>query len=685
MWRFLLCVIFLSVCGATGTANVDQQESFDSPKELEDSIIVTANRFGLTKQESVWPVNVIDLSDDLNSNSLSLALEGQSGVDIRNYNGFGSISTMSSWGVFNRHMLLLYNGRVVKDYSLGGFNLADFSLNEFDRIEILKGPQSAFYGSDAVGGVINLISPSNFTDHINFTSVIGSFDLQQYNLEMSKRFGLVGTSIYGEHSSSDNDRMNAGAKRDLISVKNDYLSKSGNHRLSLFARYFNDSLGVPGPVPEQFYIPVYGNSESSSLTTYQEDKNYSLDLQYHFNDKHAGMFQIDLFWEKKQLDYFSLYNYQYDYKTTDSSSGTAVEYDNTDSVDVRSYSNYNKRSSGITGRYAKDFNDLFLAGGIDWLSGSLHSEGLDSNFATNTVGQFAPFSYNYESGSNWIGRQNQFDLWSNVSIKKIDKINFDLSGRLQFVKGRETQPSYNTGMAYSYSDNLILKIGYAYAFRLPSLAEQFADDVYTAGNTELDSEIAHSLHGTIMLVSQDDRLNAEVTLFHQTIESLIQYLYDPAIYRSIPQNFDKFKSTGFDLNMNYRLNGHFNAGIYGVYQKAKQTLDETLEYKKANYVPELKWGADLSFSKDRFRANINLKYTSERQIKLYDGSLKYLDRVYEFGMHFGVKINHLFYIGVSGYDLTDQKRPDQFGFTSLDGDYPGLGRRFEVKLKTSVF
>ncbi|MFH2049410.1 MAG: TonB-dependent receptor [bacterium] len=684
MWRFLLCVIILSVCGAKGTANVEQQESFDSPKELEDSIIVTANRFGLTKQESVWPVNVIDLKDDLKDNSLSIALEGESGIDIRNFNGFGSVSTMSSWGVFNRHMLLLYNGRVVKDYSLGGFNLADFSINEFERIEILKGPQSAFYGSDAVGGVINFISPGSFTDHLNFSSVIGSNNLQQYNIETSKHFGLVGVGVYGEHSSSDNNRDNAGAKRDLISLKNEFLSNNGNHKLSLYARYFNDSLGAPGPVPDSYDIPVYGNEESTSLTDCQQDKNYSVDLQYRFIEEKSGQFQVDMFWEKKELDYFSLYNYQYSYQTTDSSSGNAIVYDNIDSVDVRSYSNYNKRSSGITTRYSKDFENLFLAGGIDWLSGSLHSEGKDSSFATNIVGQFAPFSYNYESGSQWVGRQNQFDLWSNLSFKGITKVHFDISGRLQFVKGRATQPSYNTGVAYFLNDNLIFKLGYAYAFRLPSLAEQFADDVYTAGNTELDSETAHSLHGTMMFSSQDDKFQFESTIFYQKIKSLIQYQYDPIIFRSIPVNYDKFRSTGVDLNMNYKFSGFIKAGLYGVYQKASQTYDEFSEYKNANYVPEMKWGGDLSFTRGKLKGDINLKYTSERQIRLYGGSLKYIDRVYEFGMHFGMQVTRMFYIGVSGYDLTDQKRPDQFGFTMSDGDYPSLGRRFEIKVKSSI-
>jgi len=232
---------------------------------------------------------------------------------------------------------------------------------------------------------------------------------------------------------------------------------------------------------------------------------------------------------------------------------------------------------------------------------------------------------------------------------------------------------------------MIFKLGYAYAFRLPSLAEQFADDVYTAGNTELDSETAHSLHGTMMYSSQDDKFQFESTIFYQKIKSLIQYQYDPIIFRSIPINYDKFKSTGIDFKMDYKFSGFIKAGLYGVYQKARQTYDESSEYKNANYVPEMKWGGDLNFTRGKLKGNINLKYTAERQIRLYGGSLKYIDRVYEFGMHFGMQVTRMFYIGISGYDLTDQKRSDQFGFTTSDGDYPGLGRRFEIKVKTSIF
>jgi outer membrane cobalamin receptor len=124
----------LAAVGAMGAGAENSNGTFESPHRLPDSIVVTANRFGSSETQSVWPTAVVELDDRSGPDiSLHTELEGTAGVDIRNYNGMGSVSTLSNWGVFNRHMLLLYNGRVVKDYSLGGFNLAEYSPNELQR------------------------------------------------------------------------------------------------------------------------------------------------------------------------------------------------------------------------------------------------------------------------------------------------------------------------------------------------------------------------------------------------------------------------------------------------------------------------------------------------------------------------------------------------------------------------
>ena len=129
--RRIFYLLLLLCFGATGPEASTQVDSDTlAVTVLSDSIVVTANRFGMNREQSVWPVTIVTETNLNYQTSLNEAIDGKAGIDIRNYNGVGSVSTLSSWGLFNRHMLLLYNGRVVKDYSLGGFNLADYSSDE---------------------------------------------------------------------------------------------------------------------------------------------------------------------------------------------------------------------------------------------------------------------------------------------------------------------------------------------------------------------------------------------------------------------------------------------------------------------------------------------------------------------------------------------------------------------------
>ena len=680
MKRFFVSAALILVCGATGPAAQDYAMHTDSaaagsptvtqtrdyehsPVMLADSIVVTANRFHLASKRSIWPVEVVRLVPVQGEGDLEGTLDGQNGIDIRSYNGLGSLATLSNWGLFNRHMLLLYNGRVVKDYSLGGFNLSDYNAEEFERVEILKGPQSAFYGSDAVGGIVNLISPTSLMDRVDVTAKYGSLGLRRYLVNLSRHLGRFGLGALAGFSQTDNGRDNAGSERWTVNVRSDYLSEDNRHHASLSARYFDDSLGVPGPQPDPLYTPVHGSRESSSLYDHQMDENYSLDMQYRFTDPSVGEAQLDVFWEKKNLDYHGLYNY---FSFTDST---------VDSVDVYMHSIYNKRSSGVNARYMKQLEPLDVAAGVDWLSGSMRATGSDRTQGTNTVGPLAPYEYGWDSYNFWSASQDQFDIWGTTNYHATSTYELDISGRLQFVKNRQAQPSYNLGLLLRPADFLRLKIGYGYAFRLPTIAEQFADEVYTAGNTELAPETSRSLIATLSASSSDNRVSARATFFYQTVDSLIQYFYDPTVFRHVPRNVKRFKTRGLDMSLRYGIADGLTAAWSGVYQKAQQSTNSGDGFTDAYYVPSFKWRTDFDMSRQRFDLNLNLVYTSSRYMTLFDGSTKTISPVYEFGFSATAALSRTISVSLTGYDLTDRGRPDQFGFMQSDLDYPSPGRR----------
>jgi hypothetical protein len=76
----------------------------------------------------------------------------------------------------------------------------------------------------------------------------------------------------------------------------------------------------------------------------------------------------------------------------------------------------------------------------------------------------------------------------------------------------------------------------------------------------------------------------------------------------------------------------------------------------------------------------NLSYTSDREIMLYGGESKTIDAVYELGATLDYAISKQATFSLTGYDLTDRQRPDQFGFVTTDGDYPTPGRRLVAQV-----
>jgi outer membrane cobalamin receptor len=679
MRRLFVLSVLLLLLGATGTrSEVDTLSTRDHPRTLSDSIVVTANRFGLSPDQSVWPVGLIPVQQSGAVASMPELLDGRLGLDTRQYNGVGSVATLSNWGVFNRSMLLLYNGRVVKDYSLGGFNLSDYSPDEFDRVELVKGPQSVLYGSDAVGGVLNLISRTAMANRATATTRVGSFGFQQYRVDLSRRIGLIGVGGFVDFGRADNARDNAGSRHLVLGVRSDYLSRDTRHRWTVSGRVFADSLGVPGPVPDPLAVPMHGSREASSLYDHQSDHNYSVDASYRFFDQRFGELQCDAFWENKRLDYHQLYGYWYNYYVPNGGSpGDSLAV--VDSVEVYSRYRYDKKSAGLSGRYLRELGRLSWSAGVDWLSGGIRSRTDDRTVLSRHIENGGATGDDYSSESVWSGRQNQLDLWTGTEERLIAGIRSTLSGRAQFVRGRPAQPSYNLGIIWQPQRWLVGKVAYGYAFRLPSLAEQFANDPYTKGNNDLSPETARSLVVTMTIEPTSANLRAELSLFRQRIDSLIQYRSDLDNYWWVAQNVDRFKSDGVDLSLHVSPVRAWALDWSGVIQRARQT--ESGQFVRAYYVPNFKWRADLNTSPaGRWSGNMNIAYTSDREGRVA-GATKRIGAVYELGGGVSLRLSRNLRLAVSGADLTNQRRPDQFGFSQSDYDYPSPGRRFLLELR----
>ncbi|MBI5267377.1 MAG: TonB-dependent receptor, partial [candidate division Zixibacteria bacterium] len=602
------------------------------------------------------PCRGISHSQIQQSGGIAEVLSVSTGVDVRSYGAAGSVATLSNWGTFNRHMLLLYDGRVVRDYSLGGFNLSEYSAEELDRVEMVKGPQSAYYGSDAIGGVINLIPPSMLVDRMRVSSQFGSFSFGRHHIEASRKIGRFGVGGWAELMRSDNDRSNSGVRQTMFGARIDHLSADSRSHFWLSGRFFNDSVGSPGPVPPASTIPTFGDPSATSLYEHQKDRNYSFDAHYALQINARTQIQCEAFTEHKKLTYYSKWE-EFWMTPVDTALGTTT---------------YDKTSSGISGRILRSADSWRLAAGADLLFGSL-----DYTSTEKTPGG--------ESRSDWTGRQHPIDLWADLAPWTQSRIQPSLSGRLQFIKGRPVQSSYNLGGIAVLSPQWRLKVGYGFAFRLPSLADQFAGTPYTRGNPELQAETSRSLAVSMTARTADDKLRVESVFFRQRVSGLIQYLLDPSTFQYIPLNVDRFQSDGLELGVTLQPIRQLSTEFTSVYQRARQTTGARPGMVDAFYVPKITGSVQADYHvAPRASVGASVRYTSRRWIIMWDSQEKTIRQVYELGLAGSVDLTRTTRLLARIDDLTNQKRPSQFGYSRADGDYPDVGRRLTVRLVVTV-
>ncbi len=153
-FAFLICM-FMLLPGLT-------QAKDEEPVSTLDEMVVTATRISTSIEEIGSSITVITAKDIEAKGYITVKeiLKGTPGLDVWSTGGPGSQSSVSLRGANSNHTLVLIDGVEMNDPTgiNRGFNFANLTIDNIERIEILRGSQSTLYGADAIGGVINIIT-----------------------------------------------------------------------------------------------------------------------------------------------------------------------------------------------------------------------------------------------------------------------------------------------------------------------------------------------------------------------------------------------------------------------------------------------------------------------------------------------------------------------------------------------
>jgi vitamin B12 transporter len=143
--------------------------------------IVTATRTEVDRDDVLAPVIVItreELQRSLAPDVASL-LQFHAGIDVARNGGPGQTTTVFIRGAESNHTTVLVDGVRINPGTIGGAQLQNITPAAIERIEIVKGPRSALYGTDAIGGVINIITRTYSSNGIDASTGYGSYETWQ--------------------------------------------------------------------------------------------------------------------------------------------------------------------------------------------------------------------------------------------------------------------------------------------------------------------------------------------------------------------------------------------------------------------------------------------------------------------------------------------------------------------------
>lgn len=192
--------------GLTSLALINSAFAEELPLYQLDDMVVTATRSPQPIGNLVADVSIIPAADIRAAGQSTLVelLQTQPDVEISSNGGPGASASVYLRGANAGHTLVLIDGMRVGSATTGSTALENIPLDQIERIEILRGPASHLYGSDAIGGVIQIFTRSGKgTPTANFSAGIGSFNTQTLSAGYGGELGDNRFSIQAGHRESD--------------------------------------------------------------------------------------------------------------------------------------------------------------------------------------------------------------------------------------------------------------------------------------------------------------------------------------------------------------------------------------------------------------------------------------------------------------------------------------------------
>lgn len=532
-------------------------EAADMPVYTLDGIVVTASRVPEKKIDSNADVSVVTAKEieEKHYDDVSEAIRHVPGVMVASH-GISSQTTNSDQVYINGspNVVVLVDGmrRNTNGNSLMNASIGELTnMASVDHIEVLKGAASTLYGSDAQGGVINIITkaPKENGVHTTLRASVGNFGRENYNFYNEGREGNLfwtveaGKELLHQYKDGWGRRVVNHLNADHYNVKMGYDLGNDSDLVFHYEKYSSD-----------YTMPKSGTNDRIPSAGTKDNDSTSLQYKAKINDRLTNLFSI---------------------------------YRNNTSFNVPMQSwKMDMRTSGISDQLVYELDNQTITGGFDWYEDEIRKYPQEQELAGKKVHTAA------------------FYLQDKINITKQWNVTPGIRVDHHSQFGNRTSPSLSIG--YMPNDKTNYYFNYKTFFVAPNLYQMYVWNPAwgTYGNRNLKPETGYTLEFGVNH-KFDDTLSGTFNVFHTYAHNIIQSerIGKTDNYNYIFENMDRANINGFNLNLNKEFSSHWSTYVGYTYMHMNAQKDENINNDGS--IPESTLNVGVTYKADKFNASLD--------------------------------------------------------------------------------
>ncbi|MCL9783583.1 TonB-dependent receptor [Vibrio sp. S4M6] len=543
------------VCAAPyAQAEAKQTPSSSQPTQADQTMVVMASPFEDQVSDLIAPVQIITKQeiDAIQAKSLTQVLQRLPGIQVSNQGGIGQNQSVFIRGRATKNILVLMNGVRIGSATTGQTNLAAIPLSGVQRIEVLQGPEAAVYGSDAVAGVINIITTSGVDGASSVSAGLGSY-------------GLYDVSANTSATSEDNRAwLNLSATHQAergYNVQPNSTNPQNADDDGFNTQYLTLDIGIK----QTPYLTLKANGYyQRQHTAYDSSPGYA-------DNTKNNLYALGLVGQYKK----------------DKLTSTTTFSTNQDSGE--SYGQGSTPGTISTNRYAiawrnlyKTNDNLSLLGGVEWYQDRVN----------NTSAQYTE------------DRRNNSAAYTGARFSK-DKFASEVNVRFDDNSAYGNFTTYQLASGYWLTKVTRITGSYGTSFKAPTFNDLYWPDDGNGyvGNPNLVPEKTKG--GELAVESKFSLLDLRLSAYQSSVENMITYNYSNGTGTMV--NVGRARIRGYEIVGKFNLGPIYNQVSYDYLDTENETTGNELQQRAKN---SAKWNA--SYLLENWRLELSYLYQGKR-------------------------------------------------------------------------